>query len=224
LDQVPLPIPVEEWIEAPLGFHFGFADLSHLGDGVLGATFVREREILIDEQVVYHDGRCRFTCAHELGHMLLHARLRTEFHETPELGPGSTDFTEREADRFAAAFLMPLPLVEAEILKVFADCRMDKVRCTWELMQTTRESEWMWRKLLLPMLTRRFSVSLSTAINRCSDIEPRIPSPRPLLPAQFVDALLHRSERGDELDAIRLVDGVPQYGDLFTTASSESEG
>ncbi|NLX20224.1 MAG: ImmA/IrrE family metallo-endopeptidase [Phycisphaerae bacterium] len=223
LGQIQLPIPVEQWIESPLGFHFGFADLSYLGEGVLGATFIREREILIDEQVIDHDGRCRFTCAHELGHMLLHQKVRPEFHETSDLGPGSDDMIEREADRFAAAFLMPLPLVEAEVIKVFDECRMDRVRCTWELMQTTRESEWMWRKLLLPMLTRRFGVSLSTAINRCNDIEPRIPSPRPLLPAEFVESLLHRSVRGDELDAIRLRDGVPQYADLFTPASSDPE-
>jgi len=220
LDQIPLPIPVEQWIESPLGFHFGFADLSYLGEGVLGATFIREREILIDEGVTDHEGRCRFTCAHELGHMLLHDKVRTEFHETNDLGPGSNDVVEREADRFAAAFLMPLPLVEAEIVKVFDDCRMDRVQCTWELMQTTRESEWMWRKLLLPVLTRRFGVSLSTAINRCNDIEPRIPSPRPLLPAEFMEVLLHRSARGDELDAIRLSNGVPQYADLFTEQAS----
>lgn len=216
LDELPLPIPVEQWIESPLGFRFGFTDLSYLGDGVLGATFVREREILIDEKVVDHEGRCRFTCAHELGHMMLHGKVRTEFHETSELGPGSNDSVEREADRFAAAFLMPLPLVEAEIVRVFDDCRMDRVRCTWELMQTTRESEWMWRKLLLPTLTRRFGVSLSTAINRCNDIEPRIPARRPLLSAEFAEALLHRSARSDELEAIRLVNGVPQYKDLFT--------
>ena len=90
--------------------------------------------------------------------------MRPEFRETPELGPGSDDLLERQADRFAAAFLVPLPLLEDEILRVFEDCRIDKVKCTWELMQPSVESEWMWRTLLLPMITRRFSVSLSTAI------------------------------------------------------------
>ncbi len=222
LDQFPLPVPVEQWIECPLGIRFGYSDLSYLGDGVLGATFVRSREILVDEQVVRHEGRCRFTCAHELGHLMLHGKVSAEFHETAQLGPGSDDLTEREADRFAAAFLMPLPLVEAEILKVFDDCRMDKPKCTWELMQATRESEWMWRKLFLPVLTRRFAVSLSTAIYRCSEIEPRIPNATPLLPAEFVDRLVHRSHRQDELDSVRLVNGCPQYQDLLTPLTLEA--
>lgn len=216
LEHTPLPVPVEEWIEFPLGFRLGYGDLSYLGDGVLGATFVEGSEILIDEQVVQNEGRCRFTCAHELGHMVLHGKLRTQFHETLALGPGSDDKVERQADRFAAAFLMPLPLVEAEIVKLFDESGMDRARCTWELMQSSRESEWMWRKRLLPMLTRRFGVSLSTAINRCTDIEPRIPEPQPLLPAEFADMLLRRSTRRNELDAIQLSDGVPQYADLFT--------
>ncbi|MBU0637774.1 MAG: hypothetical protein KKB50_02840 [Planctomycetes bacterium] len=40
LDEVPLPIPVEDWIEGPLGITYGITDLSHLGDGVLGAAYV----------------------------------------------------------------------------------------------------------------------------------------------------------------------------------------
>jgi len=220
LEEIPLPVPIEQWIEWPLQYRFGFTDLSYLGDDVLGATFVKEREILIDEQAVYHDGRCRFTCAHELAHMILHGRLRPEFRETPELGPGSDNFLERQADRFAAAFLVPLPLLEDEILRVFEDCRADKVKCTWELMQPSVESEWMWRTLLLPMITRRFGVSLSTAINRCSDIEPRIPKASPLLPLEFTRTLLHRSERQQQLETVQLVDGVPQKRDLFTATEA----
>jgi hypothetical protein len=81
-ERPPLPIPVEDWIEGPLGIQLGFADLSYLGDNVLGAAFVKSREILIDEQVLSHEGRCRFTCAHELGHLTLHSNLRNEFHDS----------------------------------------------------------------------------------------------------------------------------------------------
>lgn len=219
-DQTPLPIPIEEWIEGPLGIRFGYADLSHLGNDVLGATYIEEREILIDERVLAHEGRCRFTCAHELGHMTLHAKVRGEFHETEELGPGSSNLHERQADRFAAAFLMPLPLLEREILRVFKEHRMDKARCTIELMKTTSESEWLWRRRLLPVITRRFDVSLSAAINRCSDIQPRITEPRRLLPEELGERLLRPADREAELDSIQIVEGVPKRHDLFSLAES----
>jgi hypothetical protein len=57
--------------------------------------------------------RRRFTIAHEIGHFVLHpARLR------PERGGVVTEamrFEEREADAFAAALLMPEPLVRQAI-------------------------------------------------------------------------------------------------------------
>jgi len=221
LDQLPLPIPVEEWIEGPLGIRFGYADLSHLGKDVLGATYIEEREILIDERVLAHDGRCRFTCAHELGHMTLHAKVASEFHETDELGPGSSSLHERQADRFAAAFLMPLPLLEREILQLFKEHRMDKARCTIELMKATPESEWLWRRRLLPVITRRFDVSLSAAINRCSDIQPRITEPQRLLPEELSERLLRPAEPDRGLDLIQLEAGVPRQRDLFNDAEGE---
>ena len=52
LNDAPLPIPVEDWIEGPLCIRLGFADLSHLGPGVLGAAFAEGPEILVDEQVL----------------------------------------------------------------------------------------------------------------------------------------------------------------------------
>jgi len=117
LETIPLPVPVEDWIEGPLGIQFGFSDLSHLGDDVLGAAFVTEREIQIDERVLEHEGRFRFTCAHELGHLMLHKNVRSVFQESLGLGLfDSNDRYERQADRFAAAFLMPVPLLEQELM------------------------------------------------------------------------------------------------------------
>jgi len=224
LDQIPLPVPIEEWIEGPLGIRFGYADLSHLGDGVLGATYVESREILIDEQVLTHDGRCRFTCAHELGHLVLHAKVQSEFRETHELGPGSSNRYERQADRFAAAFLMPLPLLEREIFRVLDEHRMDRAQCTIEMMKTTTESEWLWRKRLLPKITRSFDVSLSAAIIRCSDIQPRITEPPRLLPDKLAERLLQPAEANAELDSIEIVQGVPKQQDLFSIAESQKSG
>lgn len=61
-----------------------------------------------------------FTAAHELGHVILHPHLREAHRDRPLDGSEvSRDQTEREADRFAAAFLMPAKLVRSKFSKIF---------------------------------------------------------------------------------------------------------
>src|SRR5687768_5844509 len=67
LKSLPLPIPVEEWLEGPLGVRFDIADVSHLGANVLGSSRPKEREIVVSDRLVNQNGRFRFTAAHELG-------------------------------------------------------------------------------------------------------------------------------------------------------------
>ncbi len=77
-----MPIPAESWIEGPLGIRFGIEDLSQLGADVLGAAFLQNREMLISEALLAHEARFRFTCAHELGHFVLHGKLAVAFRDT----------------------------------------------------------------------------------------------------------------------------------------------
>ncbi len=222
LEELPLPIPVEEWIEGTLGIQFGFSDLSHLGDGVLGAAFVDGPEILIDEQILEHEGRCRFTCAHELGHVVMHKRVQEHFQDTKTGVTFSTNKYERQADRFAAAFLMPLPQLERAIVRSFDDRRLERVSCMHELMQVTTESEWLWRYRVLPAITRAFNVSLSAAIFRCAEIQLRITNPQSLMPRPLTQRLLEPADPDDNVAAVQVIDGRPQYRDLFTTGGEAS--
>ena len=216
LEKIPLPIPVEDWIEAALGIRFGFTDLSYLGEDILGAAFVAEREILIDERVLQHEGRFRFTCAHELGHLLLHRKVKSVFHETGDVGfCGSPDAYERQADRFAAAFLMPVPLLELELIQVFAARGLKPARATMELMRPTPESEWLWRKVVLPQITRRFDVSLAAAVHRFNDIRPKIEDTAPLLPRELVNVLLVPARAGSSIDSTFIENGVAVHRSLF---------
>ena len=82
LSEVPLPVPVEKWIEHPLDISFGVTDLSYLGDRTLGAAFVAEKEILVSDKLVGQDGPFRFTCAHELGHLTLHRKVGKTFKDS----------------------------------------------------------------------------------------------------------------------------------------------
>lgn len=116
LTQVPIPVPIEDWIEGPLNLRFGIEDLTRFGPDVLGASFVPQREILISETLLSNEGRFRFTCAHELGHFILHAKLTQAFRDTHADPDDKPEEIEREADRFAAAFLMPSSVVIQSLL------------------------------------------------------------------------------------------------------------
>lgn len=216
LDELPLPIPVDTWIEAPLGIGFGFGDLSKLGENVLGAAYVADREIVIDERALSHDGRFRFTCAHELGHVLLHAKVQSVFQETAEAGYFmSQDLYERQADRFAAAFLMPVPLLERELVRIFQARDLKLARATADLMHPTTESEWLWRKIVLPQITRRFDVSLAASVHRFNDIRPKIEETAPLMPRELVDVLLVRAGADSPIDSTFVEEGVVVSRHLF---------
>ena len=218
VSETPVPIPVEDWIEGPLCIRLGFGDLSHLGPGVLGAAFVDGPEILIDEQVLANEGRCRFTCAHELGHLTLHAKLRQTFQDTHADVSYSEETLEWQADRFATAFLMPLPLLERLLVQVLSDEGLDRAKCVYQLMQPTAESEWLWRYKLLPIITERFAVSLSAAIYRCTSVQPQITDPRPLLHRSLRKRLLAPGRYTGYLASVHVVDGVPKYSGPFTSS------
>jgi Zn-dependent peptidase ImmA (M78 family) len=208
LNEVPLPIPVDEWIEGPLDIRFGITDLSYLGEDVLGAAFVKEREILVSDSVLVHEPRYRFTCAHELGHLTLHARTRRVFHETETATFSSLQPYERQADRFAAALLMPVPLLVRQLLRICEDHRLKSRECIIELMLDTAEAQWLWKKKFLPELTRRFGVSLSATLHRFRDI--RLHDGKPFLLPDHMERLLTPAGPESPVASIGLVDGFPR--------------
>lgn len=168
LTAIPLPIPVEAWIEGPLKIKFGFADLSSVGADCLAVARPKLREILISEALVNQEVRFRFTAAHELGHVLLHARLGDEFRESPD-----RDYVERrierEADRFAAAFLMPLSIVCKEMTRACQSHGNQPDVLLARIRNGEADSRALFGSVILPHLSRRFGVSLSAAAYRFAD-------------------------------------------------------
>lgn len=123
------PVPVEQILEAHLNLTLEIDDLPALLEipGVLGATYVQDRRIVIDQSLDPSEfpamlGRFRFTVSHELGHWSLH---RHRFLENPAQGTlfdergepsivcrsGSKERIEWQADRFAGHLLMPKDMV-----------------------------------------------------------------------------------------------------------------
>lgn len=179
LETLPLPIPVEDWIEGPLGIELGFHDLSHLGDNVLGAAHIDPPEIQISEALIDQEPRLRFTCAHELGHLMLHAKLANQFADNEVEAWSNQDRVERQADRFAAAFLMPTALLFRELYDFLGARGFDTTLAVSELMLDTPESAWLWKKHVLPSLTERFAVSLTALLLRFGDFT--LPDGKPFL-------------------------------------------
>ena len=124
--RVKPPIPVEDIIERALGLRFLYEDLEKVlgSNDVLGATYVESGVICINERLFEHssEGRLVFTCAHEVGHWVLH-RQYVDVEETHSSKGEAIVCSlknakapiEWQADHFAACLLMP----EKEIREAF---------------------------------------------------------------------------------------------------------
>jgi len=112
------PIPVEDVIEQFLGLDLTYEDLDEkLGmEDVLGATYVKSQRIAINRRLLEdkNEGRLVFTCAHEVGHWVLHRHLVEEAARTGRFkeaivcrAKNARKPVEWQADYFASCLLMP---------------------------------------------------------------------------------------------------------------------
>lgn len=209
LTEIPFPIPVDTWIETVFDIGFGVTNLAHLGPHVLGAAYIEQREILVAETVQSNEGRFRFTCGHELGHFVLHSHLAGIFKDGELPSPDLANRWERQADRFAAAFLSPLTMFERELWRICDMAKLDAEHCLTELLMPTAASLWLWSGWFVPALMHRFGLSKAAAVFRCCDLRLAHDEERRLMPFRVRDALLGRQPFGESVDSIRLVDGRP---------------
>ena len=138
LDGPPQAIPIETMIETKFNLTLEYHSLRKNGS-ILGETIfddgaailydlaekryrliaVKAGTILIDERLCMDRllGRLRFTCAHELGHWVLHQKLYSGTGDVAAY-EGKTSLYEsqglivRQADALATALLMPLPQIK----------------------------------------------------------------------------------------------------------------
>jgi Zn-dependent peptidase ImmA (M78 family) len=169
LPSIPLPIPVEQWVEGPLAITFAISDLTPYGEGVLGVSRPKAREIMISQTLVAQEARFRFTVAHELGHVVLHSKLSGEFREGAG-GAAADQRTESEADRFAAAFLMPLPCFAAEYASAASATGSDPTKFLGSISRSDLVAVSTFTQSIVPTLARRFWVSKSAVTRRFADV------------------------------------------------------
>jgi hypothetical protein len=124
------PIPIEDIIERGLNLQLGFANLRKKleMDDVLGATFIRQRRICVDESLLNHksEGRLCFTFAHEIGHWILHRELINYACRSNSLAgfifcrmQDAKKPIEWQADYFASCLLMPAEQIRDTFYHIF---------------------------------------------------------------------------------------------------------
>ena len=98
--------------EQVLGYDLVITDVGIFSDPeILGGISFEENTIFINASVAEHEGRYNFTVAHEVGHHVLHKDLYMSVYAGQNgimcRDQAKKPMVERQADRFAAALLMP---------------------------------------------------------------------------------------------------------------------
>jgi Zn-dependent peptidase ImmA (M78 family) len=114
------PVPVEA-LAAALAIDVRY---SAGNDDVSGALIRSEDSVVIAVNSAQHENRQRFTIAHEIGHFLLHKGTQVHFDDDFRVNYRKADSTgtatadEKEANWFAAVFLMPEHFLRKDWLRL----------------------------------------------------------------------------------------------------------
>jgi len=167
LAQIPLPVPIERWIEHPLKMDYGIDDMPGAdGYNVLGTKVIRISPRILDDKTRY-----RWVLAHELGHARLHdlksPRLKLD---DPRYSQLYANEVERQANRFAAAFLMPLRSLVHSFFDICRARSLDAEHTIVSLLTRTQHSPELWYRVFLPELAERFGVNRYGVLFRLGEL------------------------------------------------------
>jgi Zn-dependent peptidase ImmA (M78 family) len=115
-----LPVPVESIAEHFLGYDLEITDEGLFADrSFLGGISFETNTIFVNASIEDHEGRYTFTIAHEIGHHALHRDLYDELvADRSQIlcrEEKQKPLIERQADRFAAALMMPRYILSDEV-------------------------------------------------------------------------------------------------------------
>jgi len=97
---------------------------------------------------------------------MLHSSVKRVFHDQYIGEAEQVDKFERQAERFAAAFLMPIPLLVIEFFAAVKTHAPGAKQAVETAVMSTPQSEELWRELVIPRLESRFAVSRNTTCRR----------------------------------------------------------
>jgi len=174
LSELVAPIPAELWVEHPLGFDFGYESIAPRTPGfeTCGYAKLGTNIIRLNESIAGNNSKVRWTTAHEIGHHLLHTKPKHSW--TPLLTNEPSwryrNLWERQADRFAAAFLMPPKLLVRQLFKVCHAFHLNDEETIIELLSDTPHATQLWTEVFVPELAKSFGVSPFGVVYRLADL------------------------------------------------------
>ena len=117
-----LPVPVESIAEHFLKYELEITDQGLFADpSFLGGISFETSTIFVNASIEDHEGRYTFTIAHEIGHHVLHRDLYDELvADRSQIlcrEEKQKPLIEKQADRFAAALMMPRYILSDEVKK-----------------------------------------------------------------------------------------------------------
>ncbi len=120
---ISVPVQAEVMAEQYLGYDIELTSEGLFSDpGYLGGIVFDDNVIKINAAAEAHEGRYNFTLAHEIGHHVMHRALflekQTETQNILCRETGNKPLVEQQADRFAAALLMPESFVRAAFARL----------------------------------------------------------------------------------------------------------
>lgn len=118
-----------------------------LDDDMSGLLLITQKRPTIAVNAAHHENRQRFTIAHELGHLLLHATTDDDLFVDKKVFNRNTKASqgvyrqEIEANRFAAELLMPKKMIESIVLSDDDDIDLSDDLIVSQLARSFRVSE-----------------------------------------------------------------------------------
>jgi Zn-dependent peptidase ImmA (M78 family) len=137
--EITRPVPVEVIAEHFLGYELVVSDEGVFADrDCLGGIVFEDELITINSSIENDLGRYSFTVAHEIGHHVLHKEFYFNHLQKDEAKiicreVSNKPMIERQADRFAAALLMPSKTVAAALSSISKGSRPFEKPTTGEL-------------------------------------------------------------------------------------------
>lgn len=113
-------------------YHIDFKDLP---EGILGLIDIGNKSIVISNSIIHDEHRIHFTLAHELGHIHFHESfLMYQINKHEDYGllnynEYPDEIIERmeiQANKFASYLLLPTPIFDNEVFKLFKEERINK--------------------------------------------------------------------------------------------------
>jgi Zn-dependent peptidase ImmA (M78 family) len=177
------PIPIDLIIESYLGLQIDIDSPTsyNLSENTLGALYIEDKRVFINQDIAKQEGRYNFTLAHEVAHWQLHRNeipeiqyvlplnqeTNTSFNQIFKRGhvvicrDGDKNPIEWQADKFAAFILMPRDFFVSICNDIFEQIKTEN---KWSSLSPSEEN------VIINILAEKFKTSRIATRIRLQDI------------------------------------------------------